>query len=365
MHKDVLKIMLTCVNSQASPSIIQLIRGHPDYDVKVIGVDAVSLNDNLGRSFCDQCYQVSLGSDKGYITAIKNIIRENDIRLIFTGNDEECLELSKHRNELKNLGCDVCCSSYEVVSLASDKYELMEKLKDNGIPVAEVYSVKTIEDLRSVALMLGYPENDFIIKPKFGRGSKGFRIVTSKKDKYAAFYTGDYSKLTLEELIEVFSEHVEEIQKYLMMEYLPGDKYSTDALMSDGKIISMVIRNNGSLPKVLPPTQIADIVFDKDIREYAESINELLGFDYFVQIEIGRDINGNPRLIEINTRLDATIPITTGLGLNFLHEMITYSVTGRMRDGVKDYKDYKDCERQLRFRRYWQHLFENNDDGTL
>ena len=357
MHENVLKIMLTCVNSQVSPSLIQLIRGYPGYDVKIIGVDTVSLNDNLGKCFCDQCYQVPLGSDKDYITAIKNIIRENDIRLIFPGSDEECLELSKYRDELKNLDCEVCCSPYEVILLASDKYELMKKLKENGIPVAEVYSAKTIEDVRGVALMLGYPENDFVIKPKFGRGSKGFRIVTSKKDKYAAFYAGVHYKLTLEELIGIFSSHAEEIQKYLMMEYFPGDKYNADVLVSDGKVISMVIRNNGSLPKVSPPTQIADIVFDRDIREYAESIVALLGFDYFVQIEIGRDINGDPRLIEINTRLDATLPITSGLGLNYLHEMITYSVTGRMRDGIKDYKNY---ERQLRFRRYWQHLFEEH-----
>ncbi len=357
MLKNVLRVMLTCVNSQAAPSIIQLIKEHPDYDVKVIGVDAVSLNGNLGNSFCDQCYRVPLGSDEDYITVIMDIVRENDIRLIFPGTDEECIELSKYRNELKNLNCGVCCSTYEVISLTSDKYELMKKLKENGIPVAEVYSVKTIEEIRDVALMLGYPEKDFIIKPKFGRGSKGFRIVTSKQDKYAAFYAGVYYKLTLDELVEVFSSHAEEIQKYLMMEYFPGDKYSADVLVSDGKVISMVIRNNGSLPKVSPPTQIADIVFDKDIREYAESIVAFLGFDYFVQIEIGRDINGNPRLIEINTRLDATLPITSGLGLNYLREMITYSVTGRMRDGIKDYKNY---ERQLRFRRYWQHLFEEH-----
>ena len=355
MHENVLKIMLTCVNSQVSPSLIQLIRGYPGYDVRVIGVDTVSLNDNLGKCFCDQCYQVPLGSDKDYITAIKNIIRENDIRLIFPGSDEECLELSKYRDELKNLDCEVCCSPYEVILLASDKYELMKKLKDNGIPVAEVYSAKTIEDVRGVALMLGYPENDFVIKPKFGRGSKGFRIVTSKKDKYAAFYAGDHCKLTLEELIDVFSCRQEEIHKFLMMEYYPGDKYSADALVSKGEIISMVMRNNGSLPKIKPPTQDAKIVFDEDVREYAESIVKLINIDYFVQVESGRTKEGKIGLIEINTRLDATLPITMGLGLNFFHEMITYAITGKMRNDIKDYRNYS---KNLRFRRYWQHIFE-------
>jgi len=120
----------------------------------------------------------------------------------------------------------------------------------------------------------------------------------------------------------------------------------------------MVIRNNGPMPKISPPTQVADIVFDEDIREFAESIVEVFGFDFFVQIEIGRDLKGNPGLIEINTRLDAALPITTGLGLNFYHEMITYALKGMMREDIKDYRDYR---KKIIFKRYWQHFFEEID----
>jgi biotin carboxylase len=115
------------------------------------------------------------------------------------------------------------------------------------------------------------------------------------------------------------------------------------------------------MPKISPPTQVADIVFDEDIREFAESIVEVFGFDFFVQIEIGRDLKGNPGLIEINTRLDAALPITTGLGLNFYHEMITYAVTTKMREDIKDFRSH---DSRLCFKRYWQHLFEDINNGT-
>jgi carbamoyl-phosphate synthase large subunit len=357
MAKETVNVLLTCVNSQVSPSLIKLIYGHPDYEIKTIGVDTVPFEDNLGRNFCDLCYQVPKGTDNDYFSAIFEIVRKNDIRVIFPGSDEECLTLASKRNEFRRIDADICCSKLDVVSLAADKFKIMSKLKDKGLRICKVFAPQSIKDIEEMAEKLGYPEFDFVVKPKFGRGSKGFKIVTVEKDFHDLFYDKYNYKSTYKELIEIFSRHVEEIQKYLMMEYFPGDKYSADVLVSDGKVISMVIRNNGSLPKVSPPTQIADIVFDKDIREYAESIVGLLGFDYFVQIEIGRDINGDPRLIEINTRLDATLPITSGLGLNYLHEMITYSVTGRMRDCINDYKNY---EKQLRFRRYWQHLFEEH-----
>lgn len=355
MGKNTINALLTCVNSQVSPSFIQLIYGHPDYEIRVVGVDAVPKEDNLGKNFCDKCYQVPLGGEKDYIPSIKRIVKENDIKVIFPGSDEECLALSKHKEEINQMGCNICCSSYKVISLASNKYEVMMELKERGIQTGEVYIPQTISDLGKIAEKLGYPECDFVLKPQQGRGSKGFRIVTSRKSKYDSFCSRENYKISLGELVDIFSEREEEMSKYLMMEYYPGDKYSADVLVSEGKVISMVIRNNGPLPKISPPTQTADIVFNEDIRAYAESIVALIGFDYFVQIEIGRDLEGNPGLIEINTRLDATLPITTGLGLNFFHEMITYSVTGKMREGIRDYKHY---DKRLKFRRYWQHLFE-------
>jgi len=117
----------------------------------------------------------------------------------------------------------------------------------------------------------------------------------------------------------------------------------------------MVIRNNGSTPKTHPPTQNARIVFDDDIRQYAERIVRIIPFDYFAQVEIGRTEKGEMGLVEVNTRMDATLPITEGLGLNFFREMITYAMTSKMRPGISDYHDYP---KKLRFRRYWNHLFE-------
>ena len=362
MSNNTLNILLTCVNAQVSPSFTQLIYGHPDYEIKVIGTDAVSVENNLGRSFCHKCYQVPSGTDKNYIPSIKSIVSENNIKLIFPCSDEECLSLSRISKELKRMGCDIACSSYAVVSETSNKYRLMNKLIEVGIHTSVAYAPQTISDIKLIAKKLGYPKNDIVFKPIYGRGSKGFKLITEKTNRYDSFTCAFAYKLSLDELMSIFSERQYEISKYMMMEYYPGDKYSADILVANGKVISMVIRNNGSLPKITPPTQIADIVFDEDIRKYAESIVGIFGFDYFVQIEIGRDIKGSPCLIEINTRLDAALPITTGLGLNFFHEMITYAMTGRMRENICDYRTY---DRRLRFRRYWQHIFEEIHDDTF
>ncbi|MEW5766983.1 MAG: ATP-grasp domain-containing protein [bacterium] len=355
MSQQRVNIMMTCVNSQVAPSIIQLIYEHPDYEVHVVGCDASPAEEILGQSFCESCYSVPPGMDDTYIQAILNIVEKHHIQLIFPGSDEECLTLSRYREELQSRGCDVACSAYEKIALASNKYRMIMKLKEAGIRSSEAYVPQTLEDIEKIAKRLGYPEREVVIKPQFGRGSKGFKVITSQYDRYEAFCREKHFRISLEELKTLFAGHEEDLPNYLMMEMYPGDKYSADILVSHGKVISIVIRNNGPLPKINPPTQIATIVFDQDVRTYAESIVKLMGFDYFVQIEIGRDIEGGLGFIEINTRIDATLPITTGLGLNFFREMITYAITGQMRSDIPDYRDFS---KQLRFRRYWQHLFE-------
>ena len=360
MAEPMVTVLMTCVNAQVAPGIMALIKDHPDYRVRLIGCDAVDREEILGRHFCDHCYSVPLGTEDGYIDAIADIVNTHGIQLIFPGSDEECLALSEHRERFETLGCKIACSAYETVSLCFDKYRLMSFLNDKGIESGTVYQPKSIEDLENYAEKLGFPDSDFIIKPRSGRGSRGFRIVSDAYDPFDAFNAGENFRISLKSLKDIFRSHETVLSDYLMMEMYPGEKYSTDVLVSRGETRSMVIRNNGPDPKVNPPTQNARIVFDRDVRAYAENILDAVPFDYFAQVEIGRTGEGGLGLIEVNTRMDATLPITEGLGLNFFREMITYGMTGTLRPDIPDFYEYP---KKLRFRRYWSHLFEEEGSG--
>ena len=63
---------------------------------------------------------------------------------------------------------------------------------------------------------------------------------------------------------------------------------------------------------------------------------------------------GSLGLVEVNPRLDATLPITRGVGLNFYRELVTWAVTGQFRRGLTTPRPAP-----RRFRRHWQHLFED------
>ncbi|MDP6179258.1 MAG: ATP-grasp domain-containing protein, partial [Desulfatiglandales bacterium] len=345
-------ILLTCVGSQVAPSVIQTIRDHPRYEIKVVGVDNKKRGESIGAHFVDEYYQVPMGNEQSYIPELEEIVKKGEVKVLLPGSDEESLALSRERHRFSRIGCAVACSDYEVTELVVDKYRLMERLKERSVPVADFFEFRTMSELRECAEKLGFPTKPFVIKPKISRGGRGFRVVQTAVSPLDDFLKGDTTTIDFDSLARIFEGAADEMDKFFVMDYLPGRKYSADVLVKQGKMASVVIRN-----KIFPvgsPTQVADIVFDKDLIAYALSIMEVLRFDYFVQFEIGRNPGGKPRLIEINPRLDATLPICLGIGVNFYHEMINHALGEEYSDSVMVSKDAQVLKR---FFRYWQHCF--------
>lgn len=345
-------VLVTCVGSQVSPSIIGCIRNHPGHEIEVIGVDAREKRDAVGAHFVDRFHTVPMGDHPDYAPAMEEVVRKTGARVILPGSDEEALSLSREKGRFLNLGCTVACPDRESVETAVDKFRTMEWLRERSVPVAEFYGFGSWEDLREKAERLGFPAKPFVIKPRVSRGGRGFRLVRMETDPFASFMAGDSTVIDFESLTVLFERAKDQMGSFLLMEYLPGKKYSTDILARDGRMAAVVIRN-----KILPvgsPTQLADIVFDPDLIRYAQSILEAFRFDYFVQFEIGRNREGEPRLIEINPRLDATLPICLGIGINFYHEMISHALGEKYSERVRVIERSPE---KVRFMRYWEHRF--------
>jgi len=346
-------ILLTCANSQVGPAVLSLMQQHPDHDVRIIGGAAGNLSNGLGPKYCDAFHELPMGAATEYWSAVCAVIEKEDIDLIFPGSDEEALVLSKHAGDLSERNCKVACSSHEACIIASDKLTLVTRLETSGIPVGRYASPQKSSDIVRFAKACGYPDNEVVIKPRFGRGSRGFRVLSEKANEYNAFCNGLKGYATLEQIEALFLQYPEHVSEYILMEYLPGDKYSSDMLVSRGNAVCTVIRCNGHEPKVSPPTQLADIVYDADIEDYARRVAAALEADYFLQVECGRDANGQVKIIETNIRLDATLPITVGVGVNYYHEMMTYAFEGSFRSLPR----LPGNNKPLRFIRYWQHEF--------
>ena len=178
-------------------------------------------------------------------------------------------------------------------------------------------------------------------------------MIKGSVDKFYNFNNKVTHEIDLEELIKLFENNEHALQEYIFMEYLVGDKYSADILVEKGNTVDMVIRNNGPYPKVSPRTMIADIVFDTDICEYSKEVCKLLSLDDFAQIEVGRDLDGDIRLIEINGRLDASLAITKGVNLNYYELLIRKAINSKF----PEIDRRKESFSKLRFMRYLDYEF--------
>lgn len=107
-----------------------------------------------------------------YIPFLKNYILSKKIDIYIPLIDEELLEVKKSLEGFMNL--KVISPNTDFIKITLDKFCLMEKLKNEKISLIESFEFKASESIRNLN---DYP---YIIKPIFGRGSRGIKIVSNK-----------------------------------------------------------------------------------------------------------------------------------------------------------------------------------------
>jgi carbamoyl-phosphate synthase large subunit len=366
-HKDFKKtqvtVILTCAGSPVIPKIVSLMKESKNYEVSVIGIDAKDKDQGVGGYFCDSFFKVPSGNDDNYFEVVKNLIIEHDVRLVFPSSDEEALALSGRREQILELGCDVACSSHKTTKLASRKVSLFEYLEKAGLSVCRYRAFDSLDQLRSTATEFGYPEKRLLVKPSFGRGSDGvFVLDANSTSKIFPDIDLRGNSASLEGFERLWGAESENRRDFILMEYMPGEKYSCDILVRNGEPQMIVTRNNGSTVKSRPPTVSARLGVVSDVENYAREVCARLVFDYFVQIEIGRRDDGGLGLIEVNARLDATLTSTRISGVNFFEEMLCYRSNGEFRNFDRLVAiNLADIE----YRRYWEEVFFRGRGGNF
>lgn len=352
MSKRRINVLITCVASQVIPKITQLVRSYNNAEVFIVGVDSQQKDLAVGTEFVDCFVQVPRGSDEEFVNKIVAVVKNHSIDIIFPGSDEEVIRLSEYKQYFKeSLNCEIVCSGHESTILASNKFEMLKQIQSRGMFTGRFQEIIDAESINNFAKEIQFPHNSFIIKPKVGRGSRGVKLVKGDLSERERFFSKDNFFIMLEEAVTFFEKYPEERNHYFMMEYFSGEKFSTDLLIQNGEVVCAVTRSNGVHPKINPPTQVADIVFNQEVEKYVRDVIKVSDFDYFLQVETGMDEKGNIGFIESNARLDATLPITLGLEVNFYHEFLRYGIDGEL------YSGQIDSRTALRFFRYWEDVF--------
>jgi carbamoyl-phosphate synthase large subunit len=343
-----LKVLLTGAGSPGVPGVIKSLRKVSQIHIEIIGVDASS--DAAGFALSDRFYIVPRATDEHFISEILNICQSEQVDVIIPVVTKELLEFSKHKQRFLDIGTIVSVSDYEQLVIANDKGKLLQMLSLAGIPVPEYEIVQTAEKLKAAIYRLGYPRRPVCFKPSVSNGSRGFRILDPGINRaYVLFNEKPNSTyISFNELFDIL-EQTDEIPEIIVMEYLPGKEYSVDVLADNGKALVTIPRLREATVGGITTRGVA--VQETDIIEYAAEIICKLRLHGNIGVQIRRNIDHAPQILEINPRIQGTIVHCLGAGVNMPYLAVKLAIGMQI-------EPHELCVNWgTRMNRYWEEIY--------
>ena len=319
-------ILLTCVGGLVAPGIIDNLRQLPEVS-RIIGTDL--FEGAIGFYMVDEGYVVPRGDSPEYIHVLSDIIKREAVDVVIPCSDEEVLTLSRYKESFDGKGTAILCYPYNITSIAIDKGSMLTFLQEQGVPVPRFYLPQDTAELVQAAKKLGYPSKPVVVKPRLGRGGRGFKILQEEVDVLGS---RDSQVMRLEWFVDAVQQH--EPLKVVLMEYLPGDDYSVDVLADKGRLLFIVPRKR--IKAILGPSQLGEVFWNQEIVDLVKLVVKTFGFDSNVNIQLrySEPPNIYPKVYEINPRVSGTIVAGTAAGIDLLDYGIKHALGLELPKGI-------------------------------
>jgi carbamoyl-phosphate synthase large subunit len=316
-------VVLTSAGGGLVPEIIGQLRASRRIDPRIIALDMVP--DTLAFQFADRRFVAPAGDDPDYAARVLEICRDEDVDVVVPLSDEEAVALADARETFSEIGCAILGSSAEATRLAVDKAALLDALARHGITVPRSCCPRTAREVDEALDRLGFPDNRVAIKPKVGRGRRGFRVLASEFDELEHMLsTREERYLSIRRLRDLVATRDRE-PGFMMMEYLEGPHYSVDVLLAGGRLRAVVVQEKrtdafGNIRS----TKVVDI---PAVGALIDRIVAAVAFDDLINVDLAfRPSDGAYLPYEVNPRPSALISGTLTTGVDMLGEALCHSL---------------------------------------
>ena len=322
-----INVLLTGAGAPGARGIIRCLRNNGEHDIKLIGVDM--REDVPFANMLDGFYQIPPAKDDNFINAILDICIKEDIQFVLPIITRELEKFSASVDLFSKHGIKVAVMEYDNLCLVNNKAKLLEALTNKGVECPKFVVANTVEEIKQGCDKMGYPNNPVCVKRTFGNGSRGVRILDESVSKYDLFFNEKPNSMitTYSNIIDTLSEKPT-IPEMMVMEYLPGEEYSVDILADKGEIIYMVGRTNTVVISSIPQESV--LIVDEKAYEMSKKIVKALNLSGNVGIDFRMNKDNEPRIMEINPRLTATIVLNAVAGINFPYLTLKYYMGEKM-----------------------------------
>jgi len=292
-----INVLVTGAGSLVGQGILRLLR-LSNLQLKVITADPDSKAP--GHLLGDKSYIVPLAKDPSFNDTIVEIIKQENINIIFIGTDVELTYFAQNKQMLENLGPKVIVCSEDTVKIADNKFLTMQFLKDNGFEYPESALSSNEEECDKLLQKVGFP---LFCKPVQGARSVGAKIINNHDDYNQA----------------------KKDKSLIFQELLTGDEYTAGCVGMNGNIGGVVVLKrdlkDGNTVKAYHD---GTDKFQQEIKEIAEKLDICGSCNFQFKIK-----NGKPAIFEINARCSGTTPIRHLFGFNEIEAIINNIFTNK------------------------------------
>ena len=287
--------------------------------IRTIGTDIK--DEVVGKYLCHKFYKISKPSSPKYLADLLFICKEEEVHVVLPQNTAELSVLAEHKADFEAMGTTIAISDKPAIEIANNKYELMKKAHELGVPVPAFHLANNSDDLQGFAEQLGWPNRPVIVKPPISNGMRGLRIIDESINLKDSFYSEKPSGvfLKMKNLQEILGA---EFPDLLVMEYLTKEEYTVDALNADTltiiprtrDLIKSGITFNGTVEK------------NEKIIEYSEMLSRRIGLKYAYGFQFKLDASNVPKLLESNPRIQGTMVLATFAGANIIYGAVKHAL---------------------------------------
>lgn len=309
--KDITVLITACGNVYM-PGTCKAIKENGERKIRLIGADMNE--DDTILQMCDVYYSVPRGDDPHYVEVLLEICKKEKVDVLIPIMSVELETLSSNKEKFQKNGTIISVSNIESLKIANNKLALFEYLEREGLPCPKYVPVKTIEDVDKAIEKIGYP---IVFKASEGSGSRGMRIIDPSKSRFDILFNEKPNSCytTLKEFKETLCEGT--MPEMHAMEYLPGDEYTVDLLVDNGKVKYSMCRRGLNVQTSI----ILDGIVEKEpeICELCNKVAERLHLTGNIGFDVKKRENGEAVIMECNPRATAGVAEFVPSGVNLLY----------------------------------------------
>lgn len=334
-------VLFTCCGMHVSERIDNLRNNEDGVNVKVFACN--SNPDNLPYGLgVEGCFVVPPIHHPDYIDSIVKICLENHIDIIIPNSTIELQFMADRKAYFEVLGIKVSIASSETIKISNNKLHLYERYASLMPPTIATTS---FQDLLSFDASIPH-DHRLCVKLTDHCGGNGFAILDDEKARDITLFNryGENRYVSYDEMEQVMRNLDKSI---LVQEYIDGTDYSISVLADNGEVKHMVgyIGHTMSFGAIEYGEIRNNYYAEARVRDICRDLN----LDGNVCFDFRIDKDCKVYLLEINPRVNASLPFVAKAGINMLYlrckQLLGYSIDGsypiKGRLKMKKYHEFK------------------------